>query len=108
MIKIVDNKIYLTRGDSAILKVEIRDTDGEEYTPEDTDTVIMTFKKTTSDKEPIFTHEIDGGILMIEPEDTADLAYGDYVYDCQLKTEAGFVQTFIPPSLFRVLDEVTR
>ncbi len=106
MIKIVGNKIYLTRGDTAMLKVVIYGADREEYTPDETDTVTLTVKKNTGSDEILIQRKIEGGFVTIEPEDTADLTYGDYVYDICIKTESGIVQTFIPPSLFRVMEEV--
>lgn len=107
MLKIVGTKIYLTRGDSAEIAVHIKKPDGTDYTPNDDDECLMTVKKTTGDKKCVFQKTITDGEVSIEPSDTADLAYGDYYYDCQLKTAGGSVQTFIPPSLFRVMEEVT-
>ena len=106
MLKLGRNKIYLTRGDSAVLKVEILDINGDVYTPLETDEVYMTLRKTPRGDE-IFRHTIQDGLLVIDPEDTAGLPYGNYVYDCELRTATGFVQTFIPASLFRVMEEVT-
>lgn len=106
MLKLGRNKIYLTRGDTAILKVDILDANGDMYTPSATDEVYMTLRKTPRGEE-IFCHTIQDGILMIDPEDTAELPYGNYVYDCELRTASGIVQTFIPATLFRVMEEVT-
>lgn len=107
MLKIVGTKIYLTRGDSAEIAVHIKKPDGTDYTPSESDQCLMTVKRATSDKQAVFQHRIVDGLLTITPEDTQELAYGDYYYDCQLKTAAGTVRTFIPPSLFRVMEEVT-
>lgn len=106
MIKITGNKIYLTRGDTAMLKIVIKGADREEYTPIETDKVTLTVKKNTGSDDILFQRKVENGIVTIEPEDTADLSFGDYVYDVCIETESGIVQTFIPPTLFRVMEEV--
>lgn len=106
MIKLHGNRIYLTRGDTALLKVVILGADKEVYTPDDTDTVTLTVKKTTGSADILFQREVVDGMVTIEPEDTASLPYGDYVYDVCLETEKGIVQTFIPPTVFKLTEEV--
>lgn len=107
MFKIVGNKIYLTRGDSAFIDIQIKNADGTDYQWTPGDQLLMTVKESTSSKEILFQHSLVDGTIEINPEDTENLEYGDYVYDCQLRTSGGVTQTFITPSLFRVLEEVT-
>ncbi len=107
MLKLLKNKIYLTRGDTAILKVKIEDMFREEYIPAETDKILLTVKKTTTSKKILFQKELKNGGFLIEPADTSELSYGDYIYDCQLETESGIVQTIITPTIFRITEEVT-
>lgn len=107
MLKVMGTKIWLTRGDSAFLQLTIMNEDGTPYEMQDGDIVLFTVKRSVNDKDLLFQKRMDNGVVEITPEDTENLAYGDYVYDCQLKTFEGIVQTFITPSQFRVLEEVT-
>lgn len=47
-------------------------------------------------------------VIPFEPEDTAGLDFGDYVYDIQLTRADGTVTTLIVPARFRLEEEVTR
>ena len=107
MFKIMGSKIFLTRGDSAFIDIQIKNSDGTDYEWNAGDQLLMTVKASTSSKEVLFQHALVDGTIEIKPEDTENLNYGDYVYDCQLRTYSGVTQTFITPSLFRVLEEVT-
>lgn len=109
------NTIILTRGDTLLLKVDILK-DGEAYTPEDGDVVRFALKHKTmtagkgeyTDEEPIFTKTIpnDTLILQINPNDTKELPFADYVYDIQITFADGAVDTFITASTFRLTPEV--
>lgn len=102
-----DDKIIITRGDSAKIRVSITDNDGNIYTPTADDKVVLTVKKTTGDKEPLITKTLVDGFIKLKPEDTEKLEYGSYVYDCQITTGSGDVYTFITPHPFVVAEEVT-
>lgn len=122
MFKISGNNIYLTRGDSAAIELQV--VNGE--TPYDfsEDEVKFSLKKRLSDKQPLiqktfgnYDSETDKASITIEPEDTAGLDFGDYLYDIQLKhTEEPeqegdepvvTVDTIIVPSTFTIGAEVT-
>ena len=47
MFRIFKNKIFLTRGDSAIFTLTITDTNGDEYTPAEGDEITFTVKANT-------------------------------------------------------------
>lgn len=49
---------------------------------------------------------IDSMTLRIDPEDTKNLNFGTYVYDVELTTKDGIVDTFITPSSFKITEEV--
>ena len=107
MFKCVDNKIQITRGDSAIFSLAITKESGEAVTLAGGDKVLFTVKRTTRDKEVLIQKDITGGFLVLLPSDTAELPYGFYVYDVQLTYADGEVDTIIPPNLFSVCEEVT-
>ena len=107
MFKVINNKIYLTRGDSASFVPSVTDDSGNAYTIQADDTVIMTVKKTTSDTAYLFQKNLINSEFAIKPADTEALDYGDYVYDVQLTMANGYNDTIIPPTLFRIMEEVT-
>lgn len=107
MFKIRNNKIYITRGDSAVLSLDITDADGNSYTPAGNDSLLFTVKVDTATSSHLIQKSITGGKVTLDPVDTESLPYGDYVYDVQLRMADGYVDTIIPPSLFRVEEEVT-
>lgn len=107
MLYIEGNTIRLTRGDTAYLQIPLTTTDGI-YELASEDTLTLSVKKSTRDMDYYFQKVLTGSdIFHIEPSDTAELAFGKYVYDVQLNTSNGDVFTVIPPSTFEVLAEVT-
>ena len=77
------NGITLTRGDSAILDVTIKDGDGNTYDYSD-DEVKFGVKRSAFDTECVLEKTVEDGKITLEPEDTAELEFGDYLYDIQL------------------------
>lgn len=108
-------KITMTRGDTAVIQVSMT-RDGETYTPETGDAVRFAVKhpKMTSgnkqykDTEPVLELDIpiDTMQLTIEPEATAELDFGEYVYDIQITFADGTVDTFITTASFVLTPEV--
>lgn len=107
MLTCQNNTIVLTRGDSAVLKLTVVDGEGQPYKIADNDTVIFTIKKHTTDKEAVLKKTLSDGQIIINPQDTENLEYGQYVYDVELTQGSGFVATVIPPTRFVVAEEVT-
>lgn len=107
MFEIYRNDISITRGDSAVFEITIIDKDKNTYTPTDGDKITFTVKENTRSKATVFAKEVIDGKVIIDPADTEDLHYGKYVYDVQLVTADGWVDTIITPHLFTVLGEVT-
>lgn len=114
MFKITNKEIYLTRGDNARMHVSATDKiTGDSYVPQDGDTVSFSLKKKVKDEEPlIFIEQTDhtetGWYITFMPEHTNKLSFGDYLYDIQLITANGWVDTIIEPTKFTVAEEVTR
>ena len=91
--------IVLTRGDTFVCTVEpkVKST-GEPYTPEQGDEIRFAMKQDYSDTEPLIEKVIPTNtcILQLDPLDTKELPFGDYVYDIQITMAAsGYVDTFI-------------
>lgn len=99
--------IKLTRGDTADLVVEIESDEGS-YTLASGDSLTMTCRKFASSEEVIFQKQIiNSNSFRIEPEDTANVPFGKYVFDVQLSTVGGEIYTVISPKTFEICEEVT-
>jgi hypothetical protein len=107
MYKVINNKIYITRGDSAPLPLGVTDRDGNPYVVQPDDSVVMTIKKTTTDMAYLIQKQLVNGVFSFVPTDTEGRDYGDYIYDVQLTMANGYTDTIILPSLFRITEEVT-
>lgn len=107
--------VKLTRGDSMELDVGI-EINGEDYIPVEGDSIVFALKKDKmkSDKtayvdvEPLVQKTIswDTMKLLLEPNDTKSLPFGDYVYDIQITFANGRVDTFINNAKFILAPEV--
>ena len=106
MLKVENNTISLTRGDSAFLNVEITNDEGETYELEQGDVCEFTVKKYTSSENVLIKKEVINGEIRISPDDTRMLNYGPYVYDVQVTMANGDIATVIPPTTFNVMEEV--
>ena len=105
MFSINGTAIKITRGDTGIFTLTIKNGDTEyDYS---NDEVLFTVKQNTRVNEHLIQKAvIYGENITITPADTQNLGYGSYVYDVQL-TSGGIVDTVIPPSPFIVCEEVT-
>lgn len=90
------NKITLTRGDTFRVQFEIMAND-EVYTPSAEDSVRFSMKKTYASNVVLIHKDIDTEtmVLTLSPEDTKELAFGNYVYDVEITFANGDVYTFI-------------
>jgi hypothetical protein len=100
--------ITLTRGDTFMALVAIADSDGNAYTPINGDSIRFAMKSSYEDAEPLLVKEIpiDTMKLILDPEDTENLAFGQYVYDIQLTKVTGEVDTFITKAKIKITEEV--
>lgn len=110
------NAIYLTRGDT--LKVQVNIMQGDEpYVMQDGDTLRFALKtaeyvgtkyRELKNTEPLITKDIDPETmtLVLDPTDTKELGFGKYVYDIELTMEDGTVDTFIADAEFNLTTEV--
>lgn len=97
--------ISMIRGDTAEFDIELIDDEGDVYVLVPGDVITFTVKKNTSSSDVLIQKE--GPHISIEPEDTSSLAYGSYKYDVQFTAANGSVDTVIPPTTFKILEEVT-
>lgn len=122
------SNISITKYNSGVVSVEpIIDSTGQSYELQDGDIVIFSVKTSCNDiiqpvlqktytKEECTDCESDTSTteitLSIEPEDTANLDYYDYVYDVAIQTTDGGFYTFIgggeKPLRFRVLPSISQ
>lgn len=103
------NKISLTRGDSFYTKVNmVRKSTRQPYEPQEGDEIRFALKKNYEDAECLIEKQIptDTLILHLEPSDTKTMDYGEYVYDIEITTAAGDVDTFIDRAQFILTEEV--
>ena len=115
MYKIDGTTISLTRGDTFIATVSLTK-NGTTYTPVQGDTirfamkhnVLNVYKTDYVDKNPIIEKNIpiDTMILRIDAADTANLPFGEYVYDMEITYANETVDTFICEAQFNILPEV--
>ena len=101
------NSLIITRGDTGILNLDLKQHNGEQYTVAEGDNCVLTVKRSVNNAEVLFQKELTDGQFIIEPSDTENLDYGTYKYDVQLTTADGKVDTVITPADFKVETEVT-
>lgn len=102
--------IEMTRGDSLILELSLCK-NGEAYIPEAGDVIRFAMARTYKDVNgyelllsKVINH--DDMLLRLDPQDTASLPYGKYVYDLQITYTDGTVETFANKKQIRLTEEV--
>lgn len=117
--KVNGTTISITRGDTGYFKFTpyVANPDGSktEYKTQEGDTIRFAMKKKLSDSfEILLVKDVDPATfrMKLEPDDTKTLEFGQYVYDVQLTTASGEVNTYIPSvgntAVFIVEKEVDR
>ena len=104
MIDIINDKIFLTRGDTATLVLEVTDDEGDPYTPINGDVFTFTMKRDFINNEKLLTKVFNSDMeITFTSDDTKDLNFGNYCYDIK-RTNAGLniVDTFICEGGFEV------
>lgn len=111
MINIDGNKnITMTRGDTFACTIILKK-NGETYIPESGDVIRFAMAKVYKGKagyKLLIEKIIDNSTLLwkLDPEDTADLEYGKYVYDLQMTYADGTVETFADKKKLTLTEEV--
>lgn len=108
MLKVSGNKIELTRGDTLILEVTLKDENGGDYTPTENDKVYFRLKRNATAKDMLVEKMIptDTMILQLNPLDTDGLKFGTYVYEIELVTENDYHFTAIANEEFVISEEL--
>lgn len=105
MLKIDGNNIYLTRGDSATLSLEVTDQEGNPYEPKEGDEFIFSVKNNDLvvpyELTKKFNSELD---IYITSEESSNFNFGVYLFDIKL-VNSGVVDTFIIGNL--IIEEGT-
>ena len=104
MLKIIGTSIYHIRGDTDSFDVDLTQEDGSDIGPY---TAIFSVKKKITDDAYVFQASIQNGVVSLTPDLTANLDAGNYVWDIEVRTQDGWVQT-VGPGIFRVIADVTR
>lgn len=102
------NRITLTRGDTAVLKLVIRDPCKKIYALHGRDKALLTVKSSPDDSIKIIEVIADKmQQFTLYPEDTKSLSCGKYCYDIQVVFEDGSINTVIPLADFIIAKEMT-
>lgn len=110
MFTVNNNRIFLTRGDTAELSLSLVDGNGNVYEPTEGDTIYFRLKKyaTSTASEVLISKTADLNLMTIsfEPTDTIALSFGDYRYEVELVTSGGSHYTVIADSAFEIGKEL--
>ena len=106
MVKVTDNHIEITAGDSGIFDVTIMN--GESEYDYSNDEVKFGVKKNFNDATCVIEKDVVDGKVTLEPEDTKDLSVGIYFYDVKVVTSEGEVCTVISAQQFEVCHSVLK
>lgn len=102
-----ENNIYLTRGDTAIIDVEITDADGKPYNMTPTDKLIFTVRRLYDKGEEIIRKEVAVPVITLITNDTKYLTFGKYKFDIYLYNSITHIlDTFIAEKTFEIAEEV--
>ncbi len=103
-----NNDIIITRGDSANLTIEmLYDDNGQPYQVQPNDVIRFAVKQFVTDRTVLIQKDIPHDlVLILDPEDTANLDFGIYHYDIILVKEGGYSETFIEDRNFIITAKV--
>lgn len=100
-------KVLLTQGDSAVLKLGLKDADGNEVKLEEGDTAVLSVKRNLCCGDIALQLEISEGQFNFTPADTAGMPTGEYWFDVEVRMAGGDIYTVIAPSKFVLLEGVS-
>lgn len=99
-------EIRITRGDSALLQIDLFDDKGA-YTLKDGDILELSAVEKLGEPYAIHLYSDRNAIFHIKPSDTKSLDFGVLKYDIQLTLANGEVYTVVAYSDFVITKEVT-
>lgn len=108
MLKIDENNnVYLTRGDTAVIDVQIYNPDGSEHIMTNEERMIFTLRKMYDKGHPLIAKSYSAPVLYIYTYDTENLTFGDYHFDIYLKNiNTNTIDTFIAEGKWTIGEEV--
>lgn len=99
-----DNSVLkITRGDSGIVRLNLKTADGTEVSDY---TAVLTLKKNIHETENALQIACDSGKFQFDHSSTENLTPGNYVYDVQIIRDGAY--TTIGPYQAIVIPDVTR
>ena len=107
MVKIEDNNIYLTRGDTVTFDLELLDEDDEPYVMSSDEYIVFSLRRLYGKGKVLLTIQSDTPSFSLSTDDTKDLTFGEYMYDVYLMNESdNSLNTFIADKKFYIGEEV--
>lgn len=107
MVKINDNNIYLTRGDTVTFDIDLTDEDDNPYIMSSDEYIVFSLRRLYAKGEVLLTIQSDTPSFSITTNDTKNLTFGKYKYDIYLMNETdGMLNTFIADREFYIGEEV--
>jgi hypothetical protein len=106
VLEINGNEIYVTRGDTAVIKLEL-----DNYEFVNGDVVYFSVKKNKKDKEYVIQKTVtefkgNSASVKLYAEDT-DIEEGNYWYDIQCSLLDGRIDTVVIPTRFVIGEQIT-
>lgn len=103
--------IEIVRGTTNTLEINVTDANGVAYTTAAGEKIVFGVKKKPGDTELLIVKTasfvtVGTYLVTLDPDDTANLAYGRYMYDVGLQSGNAFYN-IVEPSYFVVTDNVT-
>ena len=102
MLVVINDVMYITRGDDEVFDADVGIKDGENFVPVDlgaTETLTLTVRETPEKTSPVIfaSTSVPGSKrIVIRHADTADAEYGKYSADIQMLTADGLRKTVWP------------
>lgn len=109
MLKVTNNQIYLTRGDTAVLQLDIKNLDGRFYDSTQ-DQVIFRLKSSTASSKYLLEKPLEQSnnevVLRLTEKDTCDLPIIKARYEIEVVTSQDEHYTVIENELFEIGPEL--
>ena len=87
MLRVINNDIHLTKGDTGYIALTIKNSKGNKYIVRDGDTLTLTVKKNLTNAEVIKKQVNANEVISILPSDTQDLNVGRYKSQHMIRSE---------------------
>lgn len=102
MVKIYNNEIEITRGDSALFQINLQTKSGMKVSMAEDDKLLFIVKKNVYEDQYVLIKELREPQIKLNPADTVSLAVGLYYYEVRYIKASGEAQTIIEPTKFEI------